>query len=131
MRDNVLGLKAVCADGTVVEVGGRARKSSAGYDLTALLVGSEGTLALIAEVTLRLARRPAAISAAVCPFADLDTAVAAAIDVLSAGIPVARLELLDEVQMQACNQYAGLDYEVAPTLFFEFHGSEKGGCRTS
>ena len=126
MRDNVLGLKAVFADGTVVEAGGRARKSSAGYDLTALLVGSEGTLALITEVTLRLAKLPAAISAAICPFADLDTAVAAAIDVLSAGIPVARLELLDEVQMRACNQYAGLDYEVAPTLFFEFHGSEKG-----
>ena len=126
MRDNVLGLKAVFADGTVVEVGGRARKSSAGYDLTALLVGTEGTLALITEVTLRLAKLPAAISAAVCPFPDLDTAVGAAIDVLSAGIPVARLELLDEVQMQACNQYAGLDYEVAPTLFFEFHGSEKG-----
>ena len=126
MRDNVLGLKAVFADGTIVEAGGRARKSSAGYDLTALLVGTEGTLALITEVTLRLAKLPAAISAAVCPFADLDTAVAAAIDVLSAGIPVARLELLDEVQMRACNQYAGLDYEVAPTLFFEFHGTDQG-----
>ena len=131
MRDNVLGLKAVFADGTVVEAGGRARKSSAGYDLTALLVGSEGTLALITEVTLRLAKLPAAISAAVCPFADLDTTVAAAIDVLSAGIPVARLELLDEVQMRACNQYAGLDYEVAPTLFFEFHGTDQGSRRTS
>ena len=126
MRDNVLGLKAVFADGAVVEAGGRARKSSAGYDLTALLVGTEGTLALITEVTLRLAKLPAAVAAAVCPFADLDSAVAAAIDVLSAGVPVARLELLDEVQMRACNQYAGLDYEVAPTLFFEFHGSEKG-----
>ena len=123
MRENVLGLKAVFADGAIVEVGGRARKSSAGYDLTHLLVGSEGTLALIAEVTLRLQKLPAAVSAAVCPFADIESAVAAAIDILDTGIPIARLELLDEVQIQACNQYSDLDYPVAPTLFFEFHGS--------
>ena len=88
------------------------------------MVGSEGTLALIAEVTLRLKKLPAAVSAAVCPFANIDSAVATAINILSTGIPVARLELLDEVQMQACNQYSDLDYPVAPTLFFEFHGSE-------
>ena len=126
MRENVLGLKAVFANGSIVEVGGRARKSSAGYDLTRLLVGSEGTLALISEVTLRLARQPAAVSAAVCPFADIDSAVAAAIDILNGGIPVARLELLDEVQMQACNLYSNLSYKAAPTLFFEFHGSPNG-----
>ncbi|MBT6903546.1 MAG: FAD-binding protein [Gemmatimonadetes bacterium] len=124
MRENVLGLKAVFADGSIVEVGGRARKSSAGYDLTRLLVGSEGTLALIAEVTLRLKKLPTAVSAAVCPFANIDSAVATAIGILSTGVPVARLELLDEVQMQACNQYSALDYPVAPTLFFEFHGSK-------
>lgn len=124
MRENVLGLKVVCADGSVVAVGGRARKSSAGYDLTRLLVGSEGTLALIVEATLKLAKVPAAISSAVCPFAAIDSAVAAAIDILSEGIPVARLEFLDEVQMRACNQYSNLDYQETPTLFFEFHGTD-------
>ncbi len=124
MRENVLGLKAVFADGAVIEVGGRARKSSAGYDLTRLLVGSEGTLAIIVEVTLRLSKVPAAISAAVCPFADIDSAVETAIEVLGQGIAVARLEFLDEVQMQASNEYSDLDYPVAPTLFFEFHGSD-------
>ena len=124
MRDNVLGLKAVFADGAIVEVGGRARKSSAGYDLTRLLVGSEGTLALIAEVSLKLSRIPTAVSAAVCPFADIDAAIAAAIATLCEGIPVARLEFLDEVQMAACNQYSQLSYPEAPTLFFEFHGSD-------
>jgi D-lactate dehydrogenase (cytochrome) len=126
MRENVLGLKAVLADGSIVTTGGRARKSSAGYDLTRLLVGSEGTLGIITEVTLRLVKLPAAISAAVCPFSTIDDAVAAAIDIMSQGIPMARIELLDEVQMRACNAYSDFDYEVAPTLFFEFHGSEAG-----
>lgn len=126
MREKVLELQAVMPDGRIVRTGGRARKSSAGYDLTRLLVGSEGTLGLITEVTVRLTRLPEAVSAAVCPFPDVDSAVNAVIEVMSAGIPLARTELLDEVQMRAVNRYADLDYEDAPTLFFEFHGSPTG-----
>ncbi|MEM7223567.1 MAG: FAD-linked oxidase C-terminal domain-containing protein [Pseudomonadota bacterium] len=123
MRENVLGLTAVLADGRIVKTGGRARKSSAGYDLTRLLVGSEGTLAVITEIQLRLHGIPEAISAAVCPFDTLEGAVNAVIMTIQMGVPVARIELLDEVQMDASNRYSGLDYPVQPTLFFEFHGS--------
>ena len=123
MRENVLGLTAVLADGRVVKTGGRARKSSAGYDLTRLLVGSEGTLAVITEIQLRLYGIPEAISAAVCPFDTLEGAVNTVITTIQMGVPVARIELLDEVQMDASNRYSGLDYPVQPTLFFEFHGS--------
>ena len=123
MSDNVLGLTAVLADGRVIRTGTRARKSAAGYDLTHLLVGSEGTLAVITEVALRLAPVPAAVSAAVCPFPDIEAAVECVQRIIGAGLHPARCELLDEVQMDAVNRYAGLDYDVLPTLFLEFHGS--------
>lgn len=126
MRDRVLALTVVLASGEILRVGTRARKSSAGYDLTHLFVGSEGTLGLITEVTLRLARTPDAVSAAVCAFTDVESAVQAAIAILTAGLPMARLELLDEVQMAAVNRYSGLNYRESPTLFLEFHGSATG-----
>ena len=123
MRENVLGLTVVTADGRVIKTGGRARKSSAGYDLTRLFVGSEGTLGIITELQLRLQGIPEAISAAVCSFGDLGGAVETVIATIQSGMPVARIELLDEVQMRACNAYSKLDYPEAPTLFFEFHGT--------
>lgn len=125
MRENVLGLTVVLADGRVVRTGGRARKSSAGYDLTRLLVGSEGTLGVITEVTLRVYGIPPAISAAVCSFPSIAEAVDTVIETVQLGIPVARIELLDDRQMLACKAYSGLDYTVAPTLFCEFHGTEQ------
>ncbi|MFM9960622.1 MAG: FAD-binding oxidoreductase [Planctomycetaceae bacterium] len=126
MRDRVLALTVVLAHGEIIRIGSRARKSSAGYDLTHLFVGSEGTLGLITEVTLRLARQPDAVSAAVCAFPDVDAAVQAAIAMLTAGLPMARLELLDDVQMAAVNRYSSLSYRESPTLFLEFHGSPAG-----
>jgi D-lactate dehydrogenase (cytochrome) len=124
MRENVLGLTAVLADGEVIGAGGRARKSSAGYDLTRLLVGSEGTLGVITEIRLRLHGIPEAISSAVCPFATIEDAVNTVIVTIQSGVPVARIELLDELTMEACIRHSRLEgYRVAPTLFFEFHGS--------
>ncbi len=124
MRENVLGLTVVTADGRIIKTGGRSRKSAAGYDLTRLFVGSEGTLGVITEVQLRLYGIPEAMSAAVCSFDSLEGAVNTVILTIQSGIPVARIELLDEVQMGAINAYSKLDYPAQPTLFFEFHGSE-------
>ncbi|MCX7683677.1 MAG: FAD-binding protein [Acetobacteraceae bacterium] len=125
MRENVLGLEAVLADGRVVNTGGRTRKSASGYDLTRLLLGSEGTLAVITKVRLRLFGIPEAISTAVVQFEDLGGAVRTVIETLQCGIPVARIELLDEVQMAACIAYSRLEgFAARPTLFLEFHGTE-------
>ena len=124
MRENVLGLTVVLADGRIIRTGGRARKSSAGYDLTRLFVGSEGTLGVITEIQLRLYGIPEAVSAAVCPFDSLEGAVNTVIMTIQSGIPVSRMELLDEVQMDAINRYAKFNYAVQPTLFLEFHGTE-------
>jgi D-lactate dehydrogenase (cytochrome) len=122
MRETVLGLTVVLADGRAIRTGGRARKSAAGYDLTRLFVGSEGTLGVIADVTLRLHGLPEAVSSAVCPFDSMQGAVQTVITTIQLGIPVARIELLDEVQIDAVNRYSQLDHPVKPTLFFEFHG---------
>ncbi|MFQ5973758.1 MAG: FAD-binding oxidoreductase [Alphaproteobacteria bacterium] len=125
MRENVLGLTVVTADGRVIRTGGRARKSSAGYDLTRLMVGSEGTLGVITEVQLRLYGIPEKMASAVCQYPSLADAVNTVIATIQTGVPVARIELLDEVQMEASIAYSKLDgYEVRPTLFYEFHGSE-------
>ncbi len=124
MRENVLGLTVVLADGRIIRTGGRARKSAAGYDLTRLFVGAEGTLGIITELGVRLYGRLEAVSAAVCSFGDLVGAIDTVIETIQMGVPVARIELLDEVQIDAVNRYADLNYPLSPTLFLEFHGTE-------
>ena len=127
MRDNALGLTVALADGRVIRTGGRVRKSSTGYDLTRLFVGSEGTLGVITEIQLRLHGIPEATSAATCQFDTLRGAVESVIAILQSGIPVARTELLDEVQTAACIAYSKLEgLQPLPSLFFEFHGTDAG-----
>ncbi len=125
MRDNVLALQVVIADGSLIRTGTRARKSASGYDLTHLFAGSEGTLGLIVEATLRLHGQPEHILAATQTFPTIEAAVDAVIATLQSGVPIARMELLDEAAIAACNRHSGLDLELAPTLFLEFHGSER------
>jgi D-lactate dehydrogenase (cytochrome) len=124
MKENVLGLTVVMPDGEIIKTGGRARKSAAGYDLTKLLCGSEGTLGVITEVQLRTYGRPESDAVGTCSFLELHDAVNTVIQVIQFGIPIARVELLDDVQMDAVNQYSQLNYPKAHTLFFEFHGSK-------
>ncbi|WP_457646248.1 FAD-binding oxidoreductase [Profundibacter sp.] len=126
MRDNVLALQVVLADGRIIRTGNRARKSSAGYDLTALFVGAEGTLGIITELTLRLHGQPEAISSAVCSFDDIGNAVNAVIATIQMGIPMARIEFIDADTTRACNAYSGTDMPEVPHLLVEFHGSDAG-----
>jgi D-lactate dehydrogenase (cytochrome) len=126
MKDNVLALQVVLADGALMSTSCRARKSSAGYDLTRVFVGAEGTLGVITALTLKLHGIPEAVAAGVCPFASIEAACGASIAAIQAGIPLARIELLDEVQVRACNADAKLGLAETPMLFLEFHGTDAG-----
>ncbi len=127
IRENVLSLQVALPDGRMIETGGRVRKSATGYDLTHLMLGSEGTLGVITEIQLRLHGIPEAMSAAICQFDDLGAAVDSVIAILQAGIPIARIELLDDVQMGACIAFSKLTgYTARPTLLLEFHGTPAG-----
>ncbi|XP_034540705.1 probable D-lactate dehydrogenase, mitochondrial [Notolabrus celidotus] len=128
MRENVLNLEVVLADGTVIHTAGkgrRPRKTSAGYNLTNLFVGSEGTLGIITKTTLRLYGVPEAMVSAVCSFPSVQAAVDSTVQILQAGVPIARIEFLDDLMIEACNRFSSLSYPVSPTLFLEFHGSEQ------
>lgn len=126
MRDNVVALEVVLADGRIIRTGSRARKSSSGYDLTALFVGAEGTLGIITELTLRLQGQPEAVSSAVCAFETIGGAVNAVIATIQMGIPMARIEFIDENSVRACNAFSGTDLPQTPHLMVEFHGSDTG-----
>ena len=126
IREQVMGLEVVMPDGKIINTGTRARKSAAGYDLTHLMLGSEGTLGFITEINLKLHGRPEAISAGVCTFKDLKGAVDTVIDSIQIGLPLSRIELLDEVQIKAINQYKKASHEVGPTLFVEIQGTPLG-----
>ena len=125
MKDNILALEAVLPDGRIISTGGRARKSSAGYDLTRLLIGSEGTLGVITELTVKLQGIPEMIAGGICSFPSIKAACQAVIQTIQYGIPVARIELLDELQIKACNAYSGLSLPSTPLLLLEFHGTEQ------
>ena len=125
MREAVLGLTVVTADGRVIRTSRRARKSAAGYDLTRLFVGSEGTLGIITEVALRLHPIPEAISAATCSFVTIEGAVDTVVQSIQLGVPLARVEILDDMQIRAVNRWSHMDLPELTTLFFEFHGSER------
>ncbi len=131
MREVVTGLTVVTPQGKIIRTGGRARKSSAGYDLTRLYVGSEGTLGVITEIGLRLFGIPEAVSGGVCPFPSVEAACNAVIMTIQAGLPVARIELLDALQVKACNTYSKLTLAETPTLFLEFHGSDSSVAEQS
>ena len=131
MKDNVLALKVVLANGEIMITGHRAKKSSAGYDLTRLMVGAEGTLGVITELTLKLAGIPEAISGGVCPFPSVEACCRATILTIQSGIPVARIELLDALQVRAINLHSKLSLPETPMLFLEFHGSEAGVAEQS
>lgn len=126
MRENVINITAVMPDGRMIKTANRAKKSAAGYDLTRLLVGAEGTLGIITELTLKLYGIPDAISAAICRFPTVEAACNTTILAMQSGIPMARIELLDAMQVRACNNYSNLGFDEVPTLFLEFHGSEAG-----
>ena len=125
MREAILSLRVVTPDGKVIRTARRARKSAAGYDLTRLMIGAEGTLGIITEITLRLHGIHEAISSAVCSFETLKGAVDTVVQSIQIGVPVARIEILDDAQVRACNAYSKLDYPEKTTLLFEFHGSER------
>jgi D-lactate dehydrogenase (cytochrome) len=131
MKDNVLALKVVTASGELMTTARRAKKSSAGYDLTRLMVGSEGTLGVIVGLTLKLAGIPEAISGGVCPFPSVEACCQAAIATIQSGIPVARIELLDALQVRAVNLHSKLGLRETPMLFLEFHGTEAGVAEQS
>lgn len=129
MRDNVLGLEVVLADGRVIRTGTRARKSAAGYDLTALMVGSEGTLGLVTELTLRLHGQPESVSAGICAFPDMTSATNAVMETIQMGLPVARIEFVCAATARAFNAYAGVEMDEAPHLMVEFHGSPESAAQ--
>ena len=126
MKDNILALEAVMADGRIIRTGTRAKKTSAGYDLTRLLIGSEGTLGLITELTVKLQGIPEAIAGGICSFPSVEAACNTVITTIQYGIPVARIELLDAVQVRACNHYSGLELPEETLLLLEFHGTKHG-----